>query len=351
MKRFLFLYDRPYLPQVVGGTEFSTNDLCLALRNNGYDVSVLCGLLPNNFFYLKNRLLSRLLRKPFVLDNLLGYPVYRGWCTENNISSFLKVNKFDMIVLKNGIGRNIIDLIRKNNSNILIYLRDTNDKDINLFPSGRNIKYISNSCFTSRHFKEKFSIESKVIPPLLYRERFVFSDKSLPKHITFIGLHPNKGVELAFDVASLLPDEKFKFYESWSLNSTDFESYRQRGLELGNVEVCRKDDNVSNIFNSTKILFFPSLYETWGRVASEAHLFGIPVVARNIGGIPESVGPGGILMDVNAPAEQWASSLKSLLDDEKLYALYSQAALSYSRRSEFQPANVLNDFLNICNFH
>jgi glycosyltransferase involved in cell wall biosynthesis len=69
-------------------------------------------------------------------------------------------------------------------------------------------------------------------------------------------------------------------------------------------------------------------------VASEAHVSGIPVVGSRIGGLVESIGPGGVLVAPDAPASFWIEALRSIWDDEDRYAALSSAALRYSERPE-----------------
>lgn len=90
-------------------------------------------------------------------------------------------------------------------------------------------------------------------------------------------------------------------------------------------------DNVSDIYAQTGVLFTLSLwYESFGRVAAEAVMNGIPVLASKTGGLPEAVGEGGILLAPPAsctggperwnflPSEEecrsWANALYSLWD-------------------------------------
>jgi glycosyltransferase involved in cell wall biosynthesis len=90
------------------------------------------------------------------------------------------------------------------------------------------------------------------------------------------------------------------------------------------------------IFQHCHILLVPSQWsrETWGRVASEAHFSGIPVIGSNIGGLPEAIGPGGIVLEPNEPAGVWASALRQLWCDEGFYLAKSRAALTYSERAQ-----------------
>jgi glycosyltransferase involved in cell wall biosynthesis len=60
------------------------------------------------------------------------------------------------------------------------------------------------------------------------------------------------------------------------------------------------------------------------------------VVATNIGGLPEAVGDGGVLIDVDAGADAWAQAVHALWSDEALYEGLSAKALAHSGREAMQ---------------
>jgi len=87
--------------------------------------------------------------------------------------------------------------------------------------------------------------------------------------------------------------------------------------------------------------------ETWGRVVTEAHAAGIPVLARAYAGLPESVGPGGILMAPDASLEQWTQALRSMWDDHSLYDTLVERTREFSARPEAQPAYLAEAFIAV----
>ena len=94
------------------------------------------------------------------------------------------------------------------------------------------------------------------------------------------------------------------------------------------------------------MLLAPSLWnESFGLVAAEAMLNGIPVLASNRGALPEIVGDAGFLFpipDCYTPAttvvptaeqvEPWVETIIRLWDDPKLYQHWSQAAQRRAQR-------------------
>jgi glycosyltransferase involved in cell wall biosynthesis len=82
-------------------------------------------------------------------------------------------------------------------------------------------------------------------------------------------------------------------------------------------------------------------------VASEAQVSGIPVLASTRGGLPESVGPGGILVDPTASLDCWERALARMWDDDAEYERLAELARQHSRRPEFQPAAIIAQLLDV----
>ncbi len=89
------------------------------------------------------------------------------------------------------------------------------------------------------------------------------------------------------------------------------------------------------VYGRCKILLAPSRWEeAYGRVASEAQLSGIPVVASTRGGLPEAVGPGGILLDPQDMIPVWTATVRKLWHDQRHYAELSASAAAHAQRRE-----------------
>jgi len=77
--RILFVNQRAYLPQLMGGVEQTTFDLCRQLTQMRHQTAVMCGLVRGDATWLRNRLAGRLTRRGFPRGRYLGSPVYRGY--------------------------------------------------------------------------------------------------------------------------------------------------------------------------------------------------------------------------------------------------------------------------------
>lgn len=167
-----------------------------------------------------------------------------------------------------------------------------------------------------------------------------------PQYVTFINPMAQKGISIFLRLAMMakqqLPDVKFLVVNSRGNFKSNVEKVYELGPDgktknhtlredmLDNVFVGDHTENVKDIYAVTRVLLAPSLgFETWGRVASEAILNGIPVLASKSGGLPEACGEkygAGVCLDIPVelqkeqfllPSEQqvqpWLDQLREML--------------------------------------
>jgi hypothetical protein len=79
------------------------------------------------------------------------------------------------------------------------------------------VTFISNSIFTKNKVEEVLGVTSTVVPPIFFDLAQYEVSTSL-QNVTFINPVPEKGSEIAFQVAELCPHIPFHFVQSWSLN-------------------------------------------------------------------------------------------------------------------------------------
>ena len=184
---------------------------------------------------------------------------------------------------------------------------------------------VSNGYYMSKIVKEWYNIDSPVIYPFVHA---VEIEKSNPEYITFINPSRHKGLYIFLEIAERLPGKKF-LVVGHNTESINFSKYE-------NIKYVPWTEDPSNIYSQTKLLLVPSIWpEPFGRICVEAGFNGIPSVASNIGGLPEVVGDGGILIDLYEYPEKWVEAI-TILDDDKVYEDYSKRAESHSKKFEIQ---------------
>src|SRR4051794_23235937 len=100
--RILFVTAHKYLPQMRGGLQSSTNELCNALMKRGHHVAVLAGLMPGGLFGLKSRVemqIAQKMRRAKVSKYTgLGYPVWFTWFPWELVECVTQKERPDLIV-------------------------------------------------------------------------------------------------------------------------------------------------------------------------------------------------------------------------------------------------------------
>src|SRR5690606_10381337 len=119
-----------------------------------------------------------------------------------------------------------------------------------------------------------------------------------------------------------------------------------RAQAAGNITLHPPTNDMRPLYSRARLLLAPSQWrEAWGRVATEAQVNGIPVLASARGGLPESVGPGGLLVEHDAPLEAWLAAFSEIWDDPVRYERYSTEAKRHSLRPEIQPDQIVREFI------
>jgi glycosyltransferase involved in cell wall biosynthesis len=163
---------------------------------------------------------------------------------------------------------------------------------------------------------------TEVIRPIMHREKIVIPEPFQGDSITLINANLNKGLVQFLDLAKRMPDRKFLGVLAY---------YGELGMPIApsNVTWVPFDDDVRNILKRTRILLMPSSFESFGRVAVEAMLNGIPVLYALPGGPPPStdglhewIQPAGIGCNRDI-VQEWEEAVLRL-DDPDTYAERSQ---------------------------
>lgn len=171
-------------------------------------------------------------------------------------------------------------------------------------------------------------------------------DRTGAEAITLISLNKNKGGEFFYKLAEAMPDRKFigviGGYDSQCLTNVP-----------DNVQIIGNSPDILSVYKRTRILLMPSLYESWGRTATEAMCSGIPVICTPTPGLKENCGNaakylGHKLTDIDPGEPQvhrgsvqtWVKAIKSL-DSPARYEKYS--LLSRKRAAELNPLKELEE--------
>jgi glycosyltransferase involved in cell wall biosynthesis len=169
-----------------------------------------------------------------------------------------------------------------------------------------------------------------------------------PRYVTFVNPQPNKGLYIFARIAEVLgrrrPDIPLLVVEGRSHTAWRTDT----GIELGQLSNLTTivSGPAQEFYAVTKLLLMPSLWnESFGLVAAEAMLIGIPVLASNRGALPETLGNAGFLFDIPDrytpetrivptadEVKPWVETIIRLWDEAAFYEQASQAVRQEAQR-------------------
>jgi glycosyltransferase involved in cell wall biosynthesis len=343
--KILFITRDEHIPQRTGGLQSSADQMCRGLLSRGHKVAVLAGFMPVGLFGFWTRLKMKINKALFgykiSMDTILGYPVWRGWFPWEDVVYVAQQEKPDLIVVMASKPVRMALAAKPANIPILMKLMDVSfyDHDGDFKQLG-NIPCIANSHFTADTYRKAFGVNPTVINPFIVLDKY--KTPTTRENITFINPILNKGLDIALEIARRCPDIPFSFVEAWPLSVKERQYLMGKLSALPNVTLLHPQKDMRNVYGKCKILLVPSVWEeAYGRVATEAQASGIPVIASSRGGLPESVGNGGILLDPEGPIETWVEAVRKLWDDNAYYAQLSAKATAYANRPEMDIATKL----------
>lgn len=358
--RILFALAEPYLPEVVGGGPLDVHQLALQLGRRGHQVHVATGRAG------RSRLLGYRLAQKVSGEHLItrhgtewGYPVTRvgTWLLPALVDQLLSGSRFDLVVTqgrdtlestKVAVQHEVPTLVRVIAAGTVADLAHeaAADPELSALLTHPRARFVANSTFIAGKVGQQFGASVPVVYPLVdlgdirARER-------VPQRITFINPHPAKGLEVALEVARLLAHRKFCFVRAWPLSRGQRRDLVRDVQRLPNVELLPPTPHMAQVYGQASLVLMPSqVEEAFGRVALEAGVNRVPVVASKIGGIPEALGDGGVLVAPGAPAREWAEAIETVLGDDAESARLAAAGYAHATQAKFGPDAVVASLLD-----
>lgn len=188
------------------------------------------------------------------------------------------------------------------------------------------------STFSRDHHRERLGVEAIALPPVIDLDRVRVSRGDDARCVTFVNPEPSKGAYPFARLADLLsrtrPDIPLLVVESRGRIDHVFKA----GVALSTAGTLTHLPNTPDpreFYRRSRVVVMPSVgWESFGRVAAEALLNGIPVVASDRGALPQVVGSGGVCLPLpewltaditRLPSEAdmapWAAAVTRLWDD------------------------------------
>lgn len=164
--------------------------------------------------------------------------------------------------------------------------------------------------------------------------------------VLFVNPVETRGLSIALALAADNPGVRFAFQLSWPLGRRDERALRDEIGAYRNIELREYEPCPARIYRDARALLLPYLVDQRPRVVAEAQHNGIPVLASDLLGHREAVGPGGMFVAVDAARDAWSAALRTLLDDATSREL-GDAARAHARRADQDAEHIAEQFENL----
>lgn len=200
-----------------------------------------------------------------------------------------------------------------------------------------------------------------LIPP----SRYLCDREPGQQYVTFVNPQPHKGVYIFAKIAEILgkrrPDIPFLVVEGRATVNW----LKKTGTNFASMSLYRLKNTPDprDYLKSTRIMLVPSVWqESFGRVAAEAMMNGIPVVGSNRGALPEVIGDERFSLPIpdyitpsfrgsvpDNDVENWVQAIEKLWDDEKYYASISEQSIRQAEN--WSEDSIMASFETIAQFN
>ncbi|MDJ0702680.1 MAG: glycosyltransferase [Leptolyngbyaceae cyanobacterium MO_188.B28] len=356
MPKLLFVTRRAFYPDCSGGAEQSSLYLFQSLQKLGWEIEVICRVSLRSQYFWRGcwRILKR--EQPpslSVVDNDLGYPCWR-WITKFGqqpqwiefLNRRLEEYQPDIVLGHDQPNCPLLINAAERGYPSFYFARNLGNIETGeVIPE--KLHTIANSPYTAEVASQVSTKEIGVVLPFMKCDRYRVQARQR-RYITFINPIPEKGVDVVLEIARHLPQERFLFVKGqWPIyGESALEAFVKPARELPNVDIWEHQADMRQVYAMTDVLLVPSQFtETFGRVIVEAQVNGIPVVTAKAGGIPYTVGRGGVLIDPKDNVQAYVEALTQLRQDQDHYAELSDLARKNSQRTEFDPQYQVKNFI------
>ena len=288
------LYISPTFVGGIGGHAFRVNE---KLNQNGFDIELMkIPHIPIN--NLKNPSFT-IFGKIKTIFNKKSYDLVHAWNVPSGII-MKNINAKKKILSIHGMYSEQVDAIHSKSISKLGKIAEKNaieNADI----------LTTDSKFVQKTYYEKLGLKIEYLPAPLDVKKFIhLPQPKLKNQVVFIGRDSHeKGIDILKSIES-------------SINSK--------------VIYCTNIDwtETMKILQESKLLIVPSRHESLPQVIKEAFYLKIPVIATNVGGIPELIehNQTGILVPSQSP-EKLKIAINDLLENFKLQEILKENAYNF----------------------
>lgn len=354
--RILYASERPPYPFFLGGAARCAHTLlhgmsqdlatqCLAVGSSDYAVTAWS--FPADS---EHQALGIGSANPGASGGVLdcGYPVRIFPDFFNTLGPFIDEYKPDLVWAQLEGAREVLEIAHRRGVRGLFFVHDAEfDPDELRAIAGLGCHIVCSSGFLAEKARAAIGRRAHVVYPPA--ELYFDTRGDASGYVTMINPHKVKGLDTFLEIARRLPDVKFLLLESWRLNESALATLQQQLARLPNVHFQHRVSDMREIYRQTRLLLAPSIWEEgFGMVAVEAQSCRIPVIASARGGLPESVGDGGVLIRDYRSVDAWVTAIEQVLGDASGYDVLAERALRHAGSGDFSAPELARRFLAAC---
>ena len=163
-----------------------------------------------------------------------------------------------------------------------------------------------------------FAVDEAVVASIRSKR----SGKILIGHVGALD-HSHKGQSTIIEAAGIAAEKHPDWHFILCGSGKHEDRFRNEIGDLTNIELVGWVENVGDYLSSFDLFVYPSLHEALGSTLLDAMQFGLPIVASNVGGIPDFVEDdvNGRLVMPERPMELVAALAALLADQKELRAI------------------------------
>ncbi len=355
--RVIFASERDYLPDRVDGAILSVHTLLELVQARGHDCEAIAGISTRSpvrsWSYRVRRLLTRR-RSSGWPDRDNGYRTYRAWSelVPQLLADRITALRPDLVLTQLEGSEAIAASAVERSIPVILFVPDVEFRwHHGALADSPLVVLVGLSQFVASRVAERLGRAAVCLYPIVRFERYLVTDRR-PRFVTMVNPVREKGIEVTLAVARRLPHREFLLVETWPLSGVRRRELEARLATLPNVRVRKQTLDMREVYRETAVLLAPSQWnEAFGRVLLEAQVSGIPVVASRIGGIPEALRSGAILLRSDESAAKWAEAVEDVLSTPATYQRLGDEAQANVRSETFKPAALVERFLTIAQEH
>lgn len=375
------LISAEYFSPPIGGAEISLATLAQQLAQKHEVIVLQAGKFSGNEVKDKLRMIDK--KVPFpqsvlwfdrryssILKYHISPVIWQAHQWTNNIDEVVDKYNPDLILTQLNFGPPTVDVAKKYGIPVVLFIRswepvcftnfsrgtDCNGRCESCIAIQNKIRYlfpqkllrwnrdailnadllIANSQFTSNLIKSRLRPQNPcgVVYPSIDVSKY-YSGENSREYISILNPVKLKGSDIFLEITKRIPEKKFL-----AVGNCDRKLMKHAP---DNVCFLPWTSDMRDVYSKTRVLLVPSIWEEpFGRVAIEAEINGIPVIASSRGGLPEAVGDGGLVINEVDNVSEWINAIRRL-DNEDLYWEFSQNAFLHAKK--FDVESSLEDFV------